>query len=312
MKHHSMPVRFGNGMRKKKRKKTLRFTCEICTKTFKPKVNNQKSCSPECSQILKYLRAARFRDAHRAALVEKPCVQCKELFQPTRRDHKFCSVKCSNASRSRAVILPPIPCQECGKDFIPRNRLAKVCSSECRYIYEKRREVIRGKIKRMPFSIPEKKCAACNCIFKPKSTAQKYCSGSCNADASKARERILQNSQPIRKRKCLHCTEFFTPPTRKSMAKFCGQACRNRYQATQRQVEKAALEKEQQNLEKLQKKWDKASVQVKECPVDSAYQQEIWEYLKKGKTITKYMNPIWVRGSVVDVFDEDQIDIEDL
>tara|TARA_R100001079_G_C4318551_1_gene97987 strand:- start:12 stop:302 length:291 start_codon:yes stop_codon:yes gene_type:complete len=96
------------------------------------------------------------------------------------------------------------------------------------------------------------------------------------------------------------------------MAKFCGQACRNRYQATQRQVEKAALEKEQQNLEKLQKKWDKASVQVKECPVDSAYQQEIWEYLKKGKTITKYMNPIWVRGSVVDVFDEDQIDIEDL
>ena len=159
---------------------------------------------------------------------------------------------------------------------------------------------MRGKIKRMPFSLPDKKCAACNCIFTPKSSAQKYCSGSCNTDAAKARERILQQSQPIRQRKCLHCEELFTPPTRKSMAKFCSQSCRNKHQATHRQVERARLEEEQRNLEKLQKKWDESSIQVKDCPVETNYAKEIWHYLKQGKTITRYVHPVWAAGAIVD------------
>lgn len=267
---------------------------------YKRVVNTQKTCGKECSRVLKLESQRKYREKKKIHLEEKPCTFCKKIFRPQRKDNHFCSVQCSNKSRYQPIIHAPICCAECGTEFQPRNRLAKVCSAECRYKYEKRRAVVRGKIKRMPFSLPNKKCAVCNVIFKPKSSAQKYCSGSCNTDASKARERILQQSQPIRQRKCLHCDELFTPPTRISMAKFCGQACRNKYQATQRQVEKARLELEQKNLEKLQKKWDEASVQVRDCPSDSAYQREIWAFLKKGKTITRYVHPIWAAGSVID------------
>ncbi|MAA67203.1 MAG: hypothetical protein CL915_00220 [Deltaproteobacteria bacterium] len=58
--------------------------------------------------------------------------------------------------------------------------------------------------------------------------------------------------------------------------------------------------KEAANQEKLQKKWDDSSIQVKDCPADSAYTKEIWQYLKQGKTITRYLHPIWAKGSVID------------
>ena len=298
-----MRVGFGNGMRKKK-KKSIKRKCIICGENYKPVVNTQKACSEECSHVLKIQSQRRYREKKKIYLEKRPCSYCKGIFRPIRKDNRFCSIVCSNAFRYSPVIQPPIPCVECGKKFKPRNSLAKVCSSECRYVYEKRRAVVQGKIKRMPFSLPDKKCAVCNAIFKPKSSAQKYCSGSCNTDAAKARERILLQSQPIRQRKCLHCTELFTPPTRKSMAKFCGQSCRNKHQATQRQVEKARLEEEQRNLEKLQQKWKEASVQVRVCPADSAYQREIWAFLKKGKTITRYVHPVWAAGAIVDEDEE--------
>ena len=40
--------------------------------------------------------------------------------------------------------------------------------------------------------------------------------------------------------------------------------------------------KEAANQEKLQKKWDDSSIQVKDCPADSAYTKEIWQYLKQA------------------------------
>ena len=303
MKPHCMRADFGNGMKKKK-KKSIKRKCIICGEPYKPVVNTQKACSEKCSHVLKLESQRKYREKKKIYLEKRPCSYCKGIFRPVRKDNRFCSIVCSNASRYHPVILPLMPCAECGKKFKPRNQLAKVCSPECRYVYEKRRAVVRGKIKRMPFSLPDKKCAVCNVIFKPKSSAQKYCSGSCNTDAAKARERILQQSQPIRQRNCLHCQELFTPPTRKSMAKFCGQSCRNKYQATQRQVEIARLEEEQKNLEKLQQKWNEASVQVRVCPADSAYQREIWAFLKQGKTITRYVHPVWAAGAIVDEDEE--------
>jgi hypothetical protein len=58
--------------------------------------------------------------------------------------------------------------------------------------------------------------------------------------------------------------------------------------------------KEAENQEKLEKKWDDSSIQVKDYPTDSAYAKEIWQYLKQGKTITRYLHPIWAEGSVID------------
>ena len=289
---------------KKKKKKSIKRKCLICGELYKPVVNTQKACGEECSHVLKLESQRKYREKKKIYLEEIPCTYCQKIFRPKRKDNHFCSTECSNASRYRPVILPPISCAECGGKFKPRNRLARVCSAECRYVYEKRRAVLRGKIKRMPFSLPDKKCAVCNVIFTPKSSAQKYCSGSCNTDAAKARERILQQSQPIRKRECLHCEELFTPRTRISMAKFCSQACRNKHQATQRQVEKARLEEEHKRNLELQKKWDDSSIQVKDCPVETGFAKEIWHYLKQGKTITRYVNPIWAAGAFVDEDEE--------
>lgn len=57
--------------------------------------------------------------------------------------------------------------------------------------------------------------------------------------------------------------------------------------------------KETANQEKSQKKWDDGSIQVKDRAADTAFTKEIWQYLKQGKTITRYLHPIWAEGSVI-------------
>lgn len=99
------------------------------------------------------------------------------------------------------------------------------------------------------------------------------------------------------------------PKTRKSMAKFCSHKCRGGHQAAKRQVKIEELQKEQQNQVELQRKWDDSSVQVKDCPVETGFAKEIWAYLKKGKTITRYVHPVWAAGSIVD---EDETELFEL
>jgi len=93
------------------------------------------------------------------------------------------------------------------------------------------------------------------------------------------------------------------------MAKFCSAVCRGGYQTVKKQEKIHEFERQQKNEAELQKKWDDSSIQVKDCPADSAYSKEIWQYLKQGKTITKYLHPIWAAGSVVD---EDETELFDL
>ena len=99
------------------------------------------------------------------------------------------------------------------------------------------------------------------------------------------------------------------PKTRKSMAKFCSSACRGGYQTAKRQEKIDELQREQKNQVELQRKWDDSSIQVKDCPPDTAYAKEIWHYLKQGKTITRYVHPVWAAGSIVD---EDETELFDL
>ena len=94
------------------------------------------------------------------------------------------------------------------------------------------------------------------------------------------------------------------------MAKFCSHACRGGYQVAKRQEKIDELEKEQENQVELQKKWDDASIQIRDCPADSAFKQEIWHYLKQGKTITKYLHPIWAAGSTINEEEEELLELE--
>jgi hypothetical protein len=93
------------------------------------------------------------------------------------------------------------------------------------------------------------------------------------------------------------------------MARFCSAKCRGGYQAAKRQEKIDELEREQANQVELQRKWDDSSIQVKDCPVETGFAKEIWHYLKKGKTITRYIHPVWAAGSVID---EDETELFEL
>jgi len=284
--------------------------CVVCEMKYIPNTSRQKTCGEVCCYQLKLQNSKKYRAKNRAILAERTCASCKKSFQPYRKDNRYCSKKCGNQKRDRTLEKFPKKCAECNQEFIPRNSRAILCSEPCRYVHEKRKAVIRGRINQMPFSIPEKKCAVCNAIFKPKTGVQKYCSPSCNNDATQYRSwRTIQNS-PIRPKTCLHCKGEFMPKTRKSMAKFCSHACRGGYQAGKRQEKIDELRKEQKNQVELQKKWDDSSIQIRDCPPDTAYAKEIWAYLKKGKTITKYLHPIWAAGSTINEEEEELIELE--
>ena len=84
------------------------------------------------------------------------------------------------------------------------------------------------------------------------------------------------------------------------MAKFCSAKCRGGYETAKKQEKIAELERGQKNQVELQRKWDDSSIQVNDCPVQTSYGKEIWAYLKKGKTITRYVHPVWAAGAIAD------------
>jgi hypothetical protein len=94
------------------------------------------------------------------------------------------------------------------------------------------------------------------------------------------------------------------------MAKFCSSACRGGYQVGKRQEKIVELEKEQQNQVELQRKWDDSSVQIRDCPPDTGYAKEIWAFLKRGGSITRYLHPIWAVGSTINEEEEELLELE--
>jgi hypothetical protein len=152
---------------------------------------------------------------------------------------------------------------------------------------------------------------SCNFHFEQKHSRHVYCSASCNCDAQRERGRLATQNSPIRPKKCLHCKGEFTPRTRKSMAKFCSSACRGGYQVGKRQEKIDELEKEQKPTRlSCRTKWDDSSIQVRDCPADTAYAKEIWAFLKRRGSITKYLHPIWAVGSTINEEEEELIELE--
>ena len=93
------------------------------------------------------------------------------------------------------------------------------------------------------------------------------------------------------------------------MARFCSPKCRGGYQTNIRQQKIDALERLKENEERLQKKWNDESIEVRECPQNSQYSKEIWAYLKRGGTITKYLHAVWAKGAVIDEHQEEILEI---
>lgn len=96
--------------------------CIICERDFKPRRDEQKTCSRECGNAMLSERAAQNR-------LEKPCVVCGKTFDATYHRHQqMCSAACRSAFRK----LPRNNCERCGKLIDSRFRARRFCSQECR------------------------------------------------------------------------------------------------------------------------------------------------------------------------------------
>ena len=287
--------------RKRRKRKYPPKNCVVCKKEFYGSLRSI-TCSPECSYQSKLKRAR--EGLYVKDRPPKPCETCGTMFKPKTLAHRFCGRNCwaSNPRKPAEIVA----CLHCGNDYTKINSHQKYCSADCFDDARKQRAQwnnwkVRG--------VPKKKivkCKSCNFHFEQKHSRHVYCSASCNLDAQRERSRKATDSSPIRPKKCLHCKEEFTPRTRKSMAKFCSHKCQGGYQTAKRQEKIDELEKEQQNQVELQRKWDDSSIQIKDCPVETSFAKEIWHYLKQGKTITRYVHPIWAAGAVID---EDEVEL---
>lgn len=284
-----------------KKKKYPPKNCVVCGVEF---YAHQRAitCSPECCLESKKERAR--RGLYLKNRPPQPCETCGEMFKPKTLSHKFCRPKCWASRPKKPAVI--VSCLHCGEEYTKTKKHQKYCSPTCAEAVNKIRldrlnaEARKGREKKTV------KCQSCNFYFKQKNSRQRFCSASCNAEFYREKGLRETDRSPIRPKVCLHCKEKFTPRTRKSMAKFCSHKCRGGHQAAKRQVKIEELQKEKANFEKLQRKFDDSSIQVKDCPVETGFAKEIWAYLKKGKTITRYINPVWAAGSIID---EDEVEL---
>ena len=293
--------------RKKNRRSPKKYPpkdCVICGIEFYG-VPRAMTCSAECSYQSKLKRAR--EGLYVKDRPPKPCETCGEMFKPKSLSHRFCGRNCWESNPRKPAEI--VQCLHCGEEYTKTKSHQKYCCIDC---FEEAKKLRAQKTNWKVRGQPKKKivkCKSCNFNFEQKHSRHVYCSASCNCDAQRERGRKATDRSPIRPKTCLHCEEKFTPRTRKSMAKFCSPVCRGGYQTAKKQEKIHEFERQQKNEVELQKKWDDSSIQVKDCPADSAYSKEIWQYLKQGKTITKYLHPIWAAGSVVD---EDETELFDL
>lgn len=291
--------------RKRRKRKYPAKNCVVCGTEF---FGSPRSitCSAECSYQSKLERA-------RLGLYLKdrppiPCPTCGELFKPKTLSHRFCGRKCWESNPRKPARI--VKCLQCGDEYTTAKSHQKYCGPQCA------EEANKIRLSRFNADIRKTrqkqivKCKSCNFHFEQKNSRHTFCSASCNAEYYREKGLRDTDNSPIRPKVCLHCKEEFTPKTRQSMAKFCSSKCRGGHQNSKRQEKIAVREKEQKNHVELQRKWDDSSIQVRDCPADSAYAREIWAYLKKGKTITKYLHPIWATGAKVEEDEEELIGLE--
>ena len=280
---------------------TIRKCC-ICSKRFKLKSSSQKTCGKECSHKLQLQKAAKYREKKRKPRPNVECEGCHKIFVQPRSDQRFCSTQCCNRSRNRTVFVEPRPCKECGEIFQPVNSKNILCSKDCRYVHDKRRAYERGTIPRMPGTLQPKECLVCKRTYQPKAGSQKYCSPTCNGVVHFKRNRSrLDHNRTLT---CWICKSVFKPKTSKSRAKFCSADCRAIHHGNKAKEKQAELEIEAKKQVEVKEKWNDASVKSSELPADSMFPEEILAFFKRGGQITQYINPVWVAGSKISEYED--------
>ena len=288
----------------KLRKPPVTKNCAVCNAEFSS-IASAKTCSPKCSNRWKTIQQK--KGLHKTNKEPKPCIECGKIFKPFNSRHLFCERKC--AEKNRGKPIRELKCERCQKTFNTFNGNKKFCSEMCQQETKvqrareqnwKRRNVPTGAII---------KCAVCNFNFKQKHSRHIYCSPNCNADAQKKLSREIKYTKPKKPRICRFCKKDFFPSYVQSAARFCSQGCRNAHRAAYHAEKIEQQEELRKREEALHTKWDDSSIKLRDCPPDSAFQNEIWAYLKKGGAITKYVHPVWAVGSQVERDQEENLEI---
>jgi endogenous inhibitor of DNA gyrase (YacG/DUF329 family) len=154
----------------------------------------------------------------------------------------------------------------------------------------------------MPGTLKPKECLVCQKTFQPKAGSQKYCSPTCNGlvHLKRNRSRLDHN----RLLKCWICKNEFKPVTSKSRPKFCSAECRKVHFGNKAAEKRQELEVEAKKQVEVKEKWDDASVKSSEIPADSMFPEEILAFINRGGQITQYLNPVWVEGSKVSEYED--------
>ena len=209
--------------------------CVICYKEFPVRVNNQKTCSKQCSHELKKIRNKHFQKNKRqkinSQLLPKKteytkCLWCdkdiKILSGPVKycRDNWKCKANHSKYNRGikelkdiRPILYAShfnieIKCKafdRCKNYYIPRKGNHQFCSPECNLIYRGRKY------------IHQKFCAICNTEIPRTRT---YCSDKCLKESR-------NKGKVYREIPCVHCkTNTFRSADPRAM--YCTDYCRSR------------------------------------------------------------------------------------
>tara|TARA_Y100001973_G_scaffold106338_1_gene183589 strand:- start:1574 stop:2617 length:1044 start_codon:yes stop_codon:yes gene_type:complete len=287
----------------KLRKPQIIKNCVICDAEF-TSIASAKTCSYKCSN--KYKTERQKKGLYKKDREKKPCLTCGKIFKPFNLRHVYCQKKCQEIKNLKPIRH--LECEWCQKEFSTYNGFQKFCSEFCQQQAKvarareqswKRRGVPKGALVY---------CKICNCKFKQKHSRHIYCSPSCNANAQRESVWRSQQKAALNPRSCRFCAKNFYPKNRKSAAKFCSAKCRQDHRAVTKIEKNRKLEAQKENEEKLQQRWNDSAVKLHQCPKDSAFQDQILEFLKKGNSITKYLNPIWVPGSKVNEYEDNLLD----
>jgi hypothetical protein len=155
----------GHAAQKIESRRLLDRPCLQCGTMYRPKSDDSKYCSLECSG-----------NAQSAAMRRPPkaCDACGNDFHPILPSRRFCSIEC-RAVGSREI--PDRPCAHCDMMFKPRKTKGKIgiyCSKEC-----------FGLAIRKPR--PELTCETCKTVFRASYAAEvrRFCSQRCANDANR-------------------------------------------------------------------------------------------------------------------------------
>lgn len=100
--------------------------CVICGKTYRKTNNNQKCCSPRCSE-----KRHKQNKQRRKKVKYNTCKACGKKFIPSEKFKYYCSRECQPKYEKKKVY-----CEYCGNLIVGRNANAKYCSDLCKGRFE--------------------------------------------------------------------------------------------------------------------------------------------------------------------------------